>query len=911
MAKQRVFEIAKRLNFDKRELVTKINDMGLGFTVSDYMSWLTEDEVSRFESAVAAERDKTTVQTRLTDTVIRRRSKVRRRKVMSADPPVEAADAVEAPVPQEEAPAEPADKVRRRKVEPVAEIVDAPVVEEETPAVQETPVVEAPEVAPPVEEEVEPAVVKEAAVEEKVSVKEEVAVEETPPATVKDSGQPVKVEAVAVEPPKKKVVEVNTRRSNQKAKILGQIDPEILKARLAAEGKTFTPRRDNDGPQPRGRGPVSRGKPGEGRPDAPRRDEGGRGGRRGGRRSRRTVGADQLYDDSAKIRRLQQRRRKNKPGKTVVTQAAVHKRVIKVNEAIILSDLARQMGIKASDIIRSLMQLGEMYTINQAVDVETASMLAEQFDYKVENVTFDMTDYIEDTEDDEGKKVGRAPVITIMGHVDHGKTSLLDALRKSNITSGEHGGITQHIGAYQVKIGEQDITFLDTPGHEAFTALRARGAQSTDIVILVVAADDGAMPQTVEAIAHAKDADVPIVVAVNKIDKVGANPERVKQALTEYELIPEEWGGTTQFIEVSALQNTNLEALLESVLLQAEMLELKANPDRRAKGLVIESRLDIGHGPMATVLVQEGTLKIGDYIVAGENYGRVRTIFNDHGNTLDDAGPSVPAQVTGLSGVPEAGQVFFVVADEKTAKDISSHFQKENKEKALAKKAKGKGGLEAWLEGVQEGNVKELKVIVKADVQGSVEAVSGTLMKLGNEEVRVEIIHSAVGGITKNDVNLAASSPDGAVIVGFNVRPEARTAVLAEEKGIELILHSVIYDVEAVIKGALEGMLDPILSEEVIGRIDIREIFSVPKIGTVAGCFVQDGIVKRGSKCRLVRDGKIVYTSTIGTLRRFKDDVKEVKGGFECGLSISNYNDIKQGDKVEVFQINEEAAKLS
>jgi translation initiation factor IF-2 len=454
------------------------------------------------------------------------------------------------------------------------------------------------------------------------------------------------------------------------------------------------------------------------------------------------------------------------------------------------------------------------------------------------------------------------------------------------------------------------VTFLDTPGHAAFTALRARGAQATDLVILVVAADDGVMPQTVEAVNHAKAAGVPIIVAVNKIDKPGANPERVKQAMTEFELIPEEWGGQTIFSEVSALHGAGLDELLEAVILQAEILELTANPTRRAHGLVIESSLDIGRGAVATVLVQRGTLRAGDIVVAGEHFGRIRKMYDHLGVSVTEVTPSMPAEITGLSGVPNAGEQFFAVEDDRTARDIVSHVQRTNRDKEAVSRAQRPGGLAELTRMMQEGQLKELKVIVKADVQGSVEAIIGSLGKLGNEEVQVRIIHSAVGGITENDVNLAASSAEGAVIVGFNVRPESRANALAEERGIELILSSIIYDVENTIKSALEGMLAPILTEKTTGHAEVRETFIVPKVGTIAGVLIHDGRINRGTKCRVVRGGAIMTTSTIGTLKRFKDDVREVKSGFECGLSVDNFNDIKIGDTIECFEIEQHAAKL-
>ena len=622
--------------------------------------------------------------------------------------------------------------------------------------------------------------------------------------------------------------------------------------------------------------------------------------------------AKDLYDNNAKIRQMHQRRRnKGKPGRTVVTQAAEHKRVIKVNEAILLSELARQMGVKGADIIRTLMKMGEMYTINQAVDVDTAEVIAENYGYTVENVTFDITDYLDKSAAGDDTELARPPVVTIMGHVDHGKTSLLDAFRKSNITAGEFGGITQHIGAYQVMTDRGVITFLDTPGHAAFTALRARGAQATDIVILVVAADDGVMPQTIEAINHAKAAGVPIVVAVNKMDKEGANSDRIKQALTEYELVAEEWGGETQVVEVSAKLGDGLPQLLDAILLQAEILELGANREVRAQGIVIESRLDTGLGPVATLLVQRGTLRVGEYLVSGAYYGRVRRMVGDHGSDVTEALPSTPVQVTGLSGVPEAGEPCFVVEDERKAREIVSHVEQQKRESELAQRGlKPASGLEQLTKMMEAGELKELKVIIKADVQGSVEAVKGTLEKLGNAEVGVKVIHAAVGGITENDVNLAASSEEGAVIVGFNVRPESRAAALAEGKGVELILNTIIYEIEDVINSALEGMLKPILKDKVLGHAEVRQVFIVPKLGTIAGCYVLDGKVVRNGKCRVMRESKLLADTTIATLRRFKDDVKEVKGGFECGLRVDKFNDVQEGDIVETYEIVEERAKL-
>ena len=493
----------------------------------------------------------------------------------------------------------------------------------------------------------------------------------------------------------------------------------------------------------------------------------------------------------------------------------------------------------------------------------------------------------------------RPPVVTIMGHVDHGKTSLLDAIRTANVTAGEAGGITQHIGAYDVELEGKKITFLDTPGHEAFTAMRARGAKATDIVILVVAADDGVMPQTKEAINHSKAAGVPIIIAINKMDKPDANPERVKQELTEFELVPEEWGGETIFVEVSAKQHTNLDQLLEMILLQAEVLDLKANPDKRAKGVVVEARLDKGRGPVATVLVQEGTLKIGDPIVTGVHFGRVRTMTNDRGDRLEEAGPSIPVEVTGLSGVPDAGDAFHSVEDEKAAKDVAQHRQQKLREAELAKTSKI--SLEQLYARIQQGDVKELKVILKGDVQGSVEAVKDSLLKLSTEACRLVVIHTGVGGIIESDVSLASASD--AIVLGFNVRPEPKAASLAESEGVDIRLYNIIYDAVADIRDAMEGLLAPTLQEKYLGRAEVRETFSVSKVGMIAGCYVTDGKLLRGSQVRLLRDNVVVWQGKMSSLKRFKDDVREVATGYECGIGLENYNDIKVGDVIEAFEI--------
>jgi translation initiation factor IF-2 len=610
--------------------------------------------------------------------------------------------------------------------------------------------------------------------------------------------------------------------------------------------------------------------------------------------------------------RFRKGRKANRPTKkTEITQSKAIKRKIRITDVISIGELAKRMGVKANDLIKELMRQGQMVTINHPLDFESAAILAAEFGYEVENVAFDEDTILShssldiEAENDENQ-LPRPPVITIMGHVDHGKTSLLDAIRQANVTEGEAGGITQHIGAYGVELDGRKMTFLDTPGHEAFTAMRARGAQVTDIVVLVVAADDGAMPQTREAINHSKAAGVPIIVAVNKIDKPGANPDKVMQELSDLQLLPESWGGDTIYVNVSAKEKTNIDKLLEMILLQAEVLELKADPTKRAQGTVVEARLDKGRGPVTTVLVQKGTLKIGDPIVAGLHYGRVRSMADDRGQSVQEAGPSFPVEVTGLTGVPEAGESFHAVEDEKVAKEVAQHRQQKIREAELAKSSKI--SLEELYAKIQEGDVKELKVIVKADVQGSAEAVSGTLTKLSTAACRLIVIHSGVGGITETDISLASAS--NAIVLGFNVRPAPKAAHLAETEGVDIRMYNVIYDAVNDIKAAMEGLLAPTLKEEDLGRAEVREAFNVTKVGTIAGCYVVSGKILRNAHARLLRDDVVIWTGKLTSLRRFKDDVKEVSNNYECGIGLENYNDIKPGDIIEAYEIKETKTSL-
>jgi translation initiation factor IF-2 len=583
-------------------------------------------------------------------------------------------------------------------------------------------------------------------------------------------------------------------------------------------------------------------------------------------------------------------------------------RDVHIPETITVSELAHKMSVKAAEVIKLLMGMGQMVTINQVLDQDTAMIIVEEMGHKAFAAKLDEPDTDLSTDAHDAELITRPPVVTVMGHVDHGKTSLLDSIRRAKVASGEAGGITQHIGAYHVETPRGMITFLDTPGHEAFTAMRARGAQATDIVILVVAADDGVMPQTKEAIAHAKAAGVPLVVAINKIDKPDANPDRVKQELVAESVVPEEYGGDSPFIHVSAKAGTGIDELLENVLLQAEVLELKAPKEAAAKGLVIEARLDKGKGPVATILVQSGTLRRGDMILAGSSFGRVRAMLDENGKPCNEAGPSIPVEIQGLSEVPAAGEEVIAVADERKAREIALFRQGKFRDVKLAKQQAVK--LESMFENMGEGSVesKNLPIIIKADVQGSQEALSQSLQKLSTAEVKVVIVHAAVGGITETDINLAVASK--AVVIGFNSRADALARKLAEANGVDIRYYNIIYDAVDDVKAAMSGMLTPEKKEEITGLVEIRQVIQVSKVGSVAGCMVLEGIVKRSSRARLLRNNVVVWTGELDSLKRFKDDVKEVKGGFECGLSLKNHNDIQEGDQLEIFEVTEVARTL-
>ncbi|PSW18951.1 translation initiation factor IF-2 [Photobacterium sanctipauli] len=633
-----------------------------------------------------------------------------------------------------------------------------------------------------------------------------------------------------------------------------------------------------------------------------RKEEGGR------RRKKKKAGGKQ-DDRNARGGRNQRGRGKQQMSKPSSMQqhgfdktATVAKQDVVIGETIVVSELANKMSVKGVEVIKVMMKMGAMATINQVIDQETAALVAEEMGHKVilrkEN---ELEEAVLSDRDENLAVVPRAPVVTIMGHVDHGKTSTLDYIRKAHVASGEAGGITQHIGAYHVETDNGMITFLDTPGHAAFTAMRARGAQATDIVVLVVAADDGVMPQTVEAIQHAKAAGVPLIVAVNKIDKEDANPDNVKNELAQYDVIPEEWGGENIFVHISAKQGTNIDGLLESILLQAEVLELTAVAEGMAKGVVVESRLDKGRGPVATVLVQEGTLRKGDIVLCGLEHGRVRAMRDELGKEIETAGPSIPVEILGLSGVPSSGDEATVVRDERKAREVALYRQGKFRDVKLARQQKAK--LENMFSNMAAGEVAELNVVLKADVQGSVEAIADSLRKLSTDEVKVNIVGSGVGGITETDAVLAAAS--NAIILGFNVRADASARRTVDTENLDLRYYSIIYQLIDEVKAAMGGMLSPEFKQEIIGLAEVRDVFKSPKIGAIAGCMVTEGIIKRSNPIRVLRDNVVIYEGELESLRRFKDDVQEVKNGYECGIGVKNYNDVRVGDQIEVYEIVE------
>jgi len=885
MNKTRIHELAQKMGIDNKELIARFKAVGV--EVSSHMAVVDEEDIKKLAPTAPAAKETSQEEVRVKPTLIRRRPK-------HVDEPAAAAPAEPAEPPQA---APPVENVEEEKPA-------APRVEKKVP---EEPVA----VAPPL--------VEKTVVEEKAPV-EEPKPEPKPEARPKTEAKPEPEAKPEAKPEPEKHVP-------GRARIIGRVEIPLPQQRPSRPSERQTQSRQVQPTPTRPAQPAPQEAAAVGAADDRRKGrkvkeaapaEAERAGKKG------PAAPGKKKDAFKKVEIIEKRERvfepSSRPGKgkkkdrdrgpetrkTEITVPKAIKRIIKISESITVGEMAKRMGAKANDLIRALMKMGFMATINHPLDFETAGIIAADFGYEVENVAVDLDEMLEAAPDNDEDLVKRPPVVTIMGHVDHGKTSLLDAIRATNVIAGEAGGITQHIGAYDVELTGRKITFLDTPGHEAFTAMRARGAKVTDIVILVVAADDGVMPQTREAVNHSKAAGVPIIVAVNKIDKPEAKPERVKQELMEFGLVSEEWGGETIFVEVSAKKHVNLGELLEMVLLQADVLELKANPNKPARGTIIEAKLDRGRGPVATVLVQEGTLKVGDYFVSGVHFGRVRAMQNDRGEKVSVAGPSMPVEVIGLTGVPEAGDGFVVLSDERQAKEIALLRQQKVRETELAKSSKL--SLEQLYEKIQKGEVKELNVVVKGDVQGSVEAVSESLRKLSTDAIRLRVINSSVGAITETDVNLATAS--NAIVLGFNVRPEVKAQALAEKEGVDIRLYNIIYDAVDDIKKAMEGLLEPTLKEKFLGRAEIREVFSVPKHGNVAGCYVLDGKMVRNSQVRLLRDNIVVYEGKMASLRRFKDDVKDVASGYECGISLENYNDIKPGDIIESFEMEKIAATL-
>ena len=883
MAKTRIYELARDLNMTNKTLLEKIRELDI--EVKSHMSAIDDGTVARIKSNLFGKKAETVVETRVKPTVIRRR-----KKTVRVQPSVEA-DATSAETQEEEA----------------AEVDSAAAAEEQASPESAQAQQEIQDSAAPEDADALPS--QQAAPDESDEAPA-VADQEVPTEEAPDGKAAAEKTATAKAKPLKK-----DKKKEHAAKIIKlPVTPPPTKEGPAEELPVSKDepvlRRVSRPPVPAGE-TVAGEEPGREvkKKKKKKREEETEGDRKFFKkkisfRRKEVIEGEDLYS-------ARQRARKAKKGgktktaataqKPQITTAKAIKRRIKVDETIVLSELAKRMGIKAAEMIKKLMMMGVMTTVNQTIDFETAVLVAAEFEYEIEKASFEEDTLLKIEKDAPDKLMERPPVVTIMGHVDHGKTSLLDVIRETRITDIEAGGITQHIGAYNVNTEKGRIAFLDTPGHEAFTAMRARGAKVTDIVVLVVAADDGVMPQTLEAINHSKAAGVPIIVAVNKIDKANADPERVQRELSEQGLTPESWGGDTIFVLVSAKEKTGIDDLLEMILLQAEVLELKANPDKRAIGHVVESKIDPGRGAVATILVQEGTLRVGDPIVCGNCYGKIRAMLNDHGQQVESAGPSIPVEVVGLSGVPFAGDEMIALKDEKDAKQISEHRSQKQRSKDLAQTSRM--SLEKFFEQMQEGDVKDLNLIIKADVHGSIEALSDSLTKLSNPEVKIQVVHSATGTISESDVSLATVSD--AIILGFNVRPSAKVQALAAEEGVDMRFYNVIYDVIKDIKDAIAGMMASKFEERTLGRAEVRDIFHVPKVGTIAGCYVTDGKIERGKQMRVLRDGIIQYEGKNASLRRFKDDVKEVQTGYECGVSVENFNDIKVGDVLECFYLEE------
>lgn len=879
MAKIRIYELARDLNMTNKMLLEKIR--GLDIDVKSHMSSLDDETLARIKEKILGSPAKEIEETRIKPTLIRRRKK----RIPKKPARIESSDEPELRPEKIDAKDTTPEKIHEDKELP-------PEKEQKKPEKIEPPKAAVKETAGAEKE-----TLKKVEAQDGATVKSEVPKEE-PEAEKPAKKPPEKPEKPAKLKPKKVT---KKRKKDTPAKIIKlpvtpppeKKEPEIETTDTPLPETEKTSKDEPVKEKKRQKKKWAQ-KPEEGVTDRKFFKK-----KISFRKKEVVEGAD-LYAKGhrgRKGRKVAKGKAATTKQKPLITVPKAIKRRIKIDDAIALSDLAKRMGIKASEMIKKLMDLGVMATVNQVIDFDTAVLVAAEFDYELEKASFEEEAVLKVQKDDPEKLLSRPPVVTIMGHVDHGKTSLLDVIRETKVTEHEAGGITQHIGAYNVTTDKGQIVFLDTPGHEAFTEMRSRGAKITDLVILVVAADDGVMPQTIEAINHSKAAEVPIIVAINKMDKPDADPDRVQRELAEAGIVSEDWGGDTIFVQVSAKENRGIDELLEMVLLQAELLELKANPDKLAMGHVVEAKLDSGRGPVATILVKEGTLGLHDPVVCGVHYGKVRALLNDRGRQMTSAGPSTPVEIIGLSGVPNAGDELIALADEKNAKQVSSHRIQKQRSKELAKTSRL--SLDKLYEKMQENEVKALNLIIKADVHGSIEALTDALTKLSNEEVRISVIHSATGALNESDISLAAVSD--AIILGFNVRPSSKIQMLAQEENVDIRFYNIIYNVIKDVKNAIVGMMASTFEERVLGKAEVREVFHVPKVGAIAGCYVIEGKIERGQLARVLRDWVVTYEGKISSLRHFKDDVKEVQSGYECGISIKNYNDVKLGDIIECY----------
>ncbi len=910
--KVRIFTVAREFGLENEVAVTKIQ--GMGIEVRNYMSALDPETAQRVRRLIQKERAENTVEERIRPTVVRRRTRegapakpVRKRPPKTEPTDVEILEVSPTPSPEPTPPTEVSIPVATT-TEAIPEAVEAPPKE---PLLEVAPEpVEEPTIPEPVE--VEPVAPE--------------PVEEPPPIPVAEpeselEGEPGDQAPMVELEPKREDRAKGVEIAEGPAILRPSTEAPVIRRRISVVPGRTTPRTSG----PRGGGGSSPREPMSPMPPPPGPLEGHPAGRRGRAPQRkrevesRDISPQRRFTGVGPGRYGASppgRKRRMSPGKkgkkTEITTPKASKRVIRIEEQIGLQELAKRMGIKATEMLMQLMGMGVgTININSTLDLDTARIVASDFGYEVENVAVAEDDLLastraDETEEEKLERVDRPPVITMMGHVDHGKTSLLDKIRKSDIVGGEAGGITQHIGAYRVKTNQGTIAFIDTPGHEAFTAMRSRGANVTDIVVLVTAADDGVMPQTIEAINHARAASVPLIVAINKCDLPGADPDRTRRMLMEQNLVPEDLGGDTIIIEVSAKTGAGIDKLLEMIALQAEVMELNANPKRLASGVVLEAYLDRGRGPVANVLVQEGTLHVGEVLVAGAAFGKIRAMTDEHGRKVKEATPSTPIEVLGLASVPGAGDQFDVAADMKVAEKVGK--TRADKTRAATSLGAAKPSLEAFYEQMQAAEQAELNLIVKTDVQGTMEALRESLEKLTTEKVKVNVVHASVGGITESDVLLASTA--GAIIIGFSVRPAGKARRVAEEQGIEIRLFSIIYEVVDSVRQAMVGLLAPEVKEEILGQVEVRDTFTIPKIGTVAGSYVTEGKVVRNARARLIRDSVQIWEGAVGSLRRFKDDVKEVASGFECGISLDGYNDVKVGDVIEVYLEKEVEATL-